>query len=126
MCSSDLACALARFENGTTAFFEVSRLHAASHVHSEIIGTQGVIRVNDIPDISRLEQFDGRGYVRTCEHTFLDRWAEAYRLELADFVRCIETGCPSSICVYDGAKSLRMVNMMQAAYEKDAVVTDGG
>jgi len=118
----DNAMAVARFKNGSCAFFQVGRTHNSSHVETEIIGTKGTIRVNNIPDISRLEIFDERGYVRNLEQSFLERWADTFIREANDFVACIKGEKQPEISVYDGAKSMKMVEMMQRAYVENRVV----
>lgn len=118
----DNAMAVARFQNGTCAYFQVGRSHNSSHVQAEIVGTKGTIRINNIPNHSRLELFTDAGIVEPCEQTFLDRWAEAYVLEIENFVQCINGKRTSEISVYDGAKSLKMANMMQKAYVENRVV----
>lgn len=118
----DNAMAVARFRNGKMAYIQVGRSHNSTHVHSEIIGTKGTIRINHVPNHSRLEIFNGNGVVQPCETTFLERWSESYIREIENFVQCIQGEKQPEISVYDGAKSLRMSDMMQKAYVEDRVV----
>jgi myo-inositol 2-dehydrogenase/D-chiro-inositol 1-dehydrogenase len=42
------------------------------------------------------------------QHFFLDRYADSYRLELADFLDAVQTGRPASVGLQDGLEALRL------------------
>ena len=121
----DNAMALARFQNGTVAMIQVGRTHNSSHVSAEIIGTKGTIRINNIPNATRLECFYENGYSQPVEPTFLARWKNAYICEIKDWIACINGKKKLEVTVYDGAKSLRICDMIQKAYLEKRVVTIG-
>lgn len=119
----DNACALARMKNGKCAYIQVGRTHNSSHVHSEIIGTKGMLRVNFTPRKNRVEIFREEGLVEECETTFLERWVDAYIAEIENFVDCIIHEKEPVITVYEGAQSLRMYEMIQKSYVENRLVT---
>lgn len=118
----DNAMAVARMKNGSLAFIQVGRSHNSSHVHSEIVGTKGTIQINQVPNCTRLGFFNENGYVQPCEATFLQRWENAYVREIEEFLRCIRGEKKPELSVYDGAKSLRMADMMHKSYVENRLV----
>lgn len=118
----DNAMALGRTAGGKLIMIQVGRTHNSSHVHSEIVGTKGTIRINNIPNATRLEVFNEHGYTQPVDDGFLTRWAAAYVEEKKNFINSILTGTPPESSVYDGAKTLRMSNMMQKAFVENRMV----
>lgn len=118
----DNAMAVGKTPGGKIIMIQVGRTHNSSHVHSEIVGTKGTIRVNNIPNASRLEIFNENGYTQPVDDGFLNRWADAYVEEKKNFINSILTDTPPESSVYDGAKTLRMSNMMQKAFVENRVV----
>ena len=115
----DNAMSLVRFKNGACALIHVGRMHNCNQVTSEIIGTKGTIRVNDTPKIDRLELFYGKeeGYERIpMEQTYQDRFRESFLIEKQTFIDCIHGLATPPSTVYDGAKSLRLVELMHRSY----------
>ncbi len=119
----DNACALAKLKNGGCAYIQVGRTHNSTHVHTEIVGTKGVLRINDMPRKNRVEIFRDEGVLTECESTFLDRWTDAYIAETENFIDCIKNEKDPVVSVYDGAKTLRMYNMLQTSYVEKRLVT---
>lgn len=118
----DNACALARLKNGKCFYLQVGRTHNSSHVYSEIVGTNGTIRINNIPRKNRLEIFNDSGVIEECESTFLERWVDAFIAEVESFIDCVVNGKEPVINVYEGAKSLKMYNMIQTSFVEDRLV----
>ena len=114
--------AVGKTPGGKIIMIQVGRTHNSSHVHSEIVGTKGTIRVNNIPNATRLEIFNENGYTQPVDDGFLSRWADAYVEEKKNFINSILTNTPPESSVYDGAKTLRMSNMMQKAFVENRVV----
>ena len=57
------------------------------------------------------------------QHFFLDRYADSYRLELADFLDAVETGCPASVSLQDGLEALRLAEAAQRSLALGQPVT---
>lgn len=54
---------------------------------------------------------------------FMERYTEAYRLEMAAFISAIKEGAPMPITVSDGCKALELANAAQLSADTHAVVT---
>lgn len=101
----DNAVALMEFENGTLAMFHTGRTapHGA-HVETEIQGTDGILRISAVPEKNRMQIYCDKGVVRECTYNFLERWGEAFVLEIQEFVNCIIEKRQPEVTVYDGTK----------------------
>jgi len=120
----DNAYALFKFKDGTCGYLEVGRTHVcAHHVHTEVVGTKGTMRLNNVPNRTRVEVFNADGLLTELEPTYLERWVPAYIAELEDFVLAINGEKEPPSTVYDGAKSLKMYMMTQKAYVENRKVT---
>ncbi|MGN1030528.1 MAG: Gfo/Idh/MocA family oxidoreductase [Butyricicoccaceae bacterium] len=112
----DNGFALTRFDNGTTAFIQVGRTNTCCHVEAEIVGTKGTIRINSVPRKNCISQFTPEGYVEQCQEGFMDRWSDAFYLEIADFTSCIAEGRRPEITAGDGTAGLAFAQMLHQAY----------
>lgn len=101
----DNAVALMEFKNGTVALFDSGRIAPhGSHVETEIQGTEGMLRIAVVPEKNRVLIYDQTGAVQQCAEDFLERWAEAFQLEMQEFIDCISEGRRPEVTVYDGTK----------------------
>ena len=101
----ETAVACYKFENGALGFVHVGRTAPHGyHVETEIIGTEGTIRISAIPEKNQAMIFNSNGAVTECVGSFPERFAEAYLLEMQEFIDCvlpapvgptIATFCPS-------------------------------
>jgi myo-inositol 2-dehydrogenase/D-chiro-inositol 1-dehydrogenase len=57
------------------------------------------------------------------QHFFLDRYADSYRLELADFLNAVEAGRPASVSLQDGLEALRLAEAAQRSLALGQPVT---
>ena len=118
----DNGFALATFENGSCAFIHVGKTAPSCHVEAEIIGTKGTLKVNPTPRRNRVELYKDGERREDLIYDFLERWAEAFRLEKANFLQCILEGGTPSVTVYDGTKSLELSILLHKAYMERALV----
>ena len=89
----DNAAALTRFENGSMAFFLASRTAPHGHdTHTQILGTDGILRIGHNPRNNHVEILDTTGVRNECLKTFYERFEEAFLLEAKDFVHRIKEG----------------------------------
>jgi len=89
----DNAAALTRFENGSMAFFLASRTAPHGHdTHTQILGTEGILRIGHNPRNNHVEILDPTGVRNECVKTFFERFEEAFLLEAKDFVHRIKEG----------------------------------
>ncbi len=78
------------FKNEAMAFIFAGR--GATHgyvVETEIIGTEGSMRIAATPQKNHLEILDTSGVRRECSQGFLERFHEAYINELRHWIACI-------------------------------------
>ncbi len=89
----DNASALCAFDNGTSAYFFVSRIAQHGHdTRTEIVGTEGTLKIGQTPIANLVEICDKHGVRRECVQDFFERFEDAFRLEAIDFVAAIREG----------------------------------
>lgn len=120
----DCACALMEFENGTMAIFNSSRIAPhGSHIETEIVGTEGILRISVVPEKNRILIYDQEGVIQECTKDFLERWKEAFINEMQEFVNCIYEKRRPEVTVYDGTKCTEVsYAAMEALHRKETVL----
>jgi myo-inositol 2-dehydrogenase/D-chiro-inositol 1-dehydrogenase/scyllo-inositol 2-dehydrogenase (NAD+) len=118
----DTAVALLRFENGAFGTVEMARRTAYGHeVRTEVVGEKGKV------DIERNQRGDLRMYDRAGgqfdrPRGFEERFTEAYKAEIAAFIKGLRSGQPLIPNVRDAWHSLRLAAAAQHALETGKVV----
>lgn len=111
----DTALVTLEFQGGGLGSIYVS--HTASYgydIATEVVGSEQTVRTGTVlRDHLTLLSSDGRQH-RDTFRDFLDRYADAYRLELADFVRLL-TGLSHRPDAADGAVGVRTLQLALAA-----------
>ena len=98
--------AVYKFANGGMAFVHVGRTAPYGyHVETEIVGTEGSIRISAVPEKNRAQLYVNGGVVTECVEAFPERFAEAYLAEMEEFIHCAAEGKQPGVSVYDGTKS---------------------
>lgn len=88
---ADNVAAFFNFSRGGMGFSYVGRTAPHGyHAETEIVGTQGILRIGTIPEKNRVTIFNDSGAVRECDVGFLDRFNQAYCAELQEFVLAIQ------------------------------------
>lgn len=109
--------------NGAIAFVHVGRTAPHGyHVETEIIGTEGSIRISPVPEKNLCLIYNQHGVVQECVGGFPERFADAYRLEMEEFIRCIQQKEKPEISVYDGTKSTQIAFTTMKAYKNKKVL----
>ena len=62
------------------------------HIETEIIGTEGSIRVSPVPAKNLAVIYDKHGVVQECVRNFPERFQQAYVEEMKEFVDCVQNG----------------------------------
>jgi myo-inositol 2-dehydrogenase/D-chiro-inositol 1-dehydrogenase len=119
----DNGYALMKFKNNSAAFYYSGRTapHGA-HVETEIVGTKGIIRINDIPRKNRLKMYTDKGVIEECLNHYLERWGDAYLLELQAFVDSISEKRKPLISAHDGTMATIMGLNTQKAYVSNELI----
>lgn len=119
----DNVSALMQFNNEAMVFLFAGRTAPHGYnVETEIIGTQGILRIGSVPQKNLVEILDANGVRRECSQDFLERFDEAYRTELVEFVSCIQTGRKPEVTVYDGTRATAIAYQCRASFEKGQTV----
>ncbi len=98
-----------RFENGTLGNIETSR-HAfyGYDIRSEVLGSKGGIHIGTLRHTPVLLQTREGGVQHDVIPYFRERFGEAYRLELQDFVDAVRTGRATAINGRDGLLAIEI------------------
>ncbi|MFV0529447.1 MAG: Gfo/Idh/MocA family oxidoreductase [Lachnospiraceae bacterium] len=115
----DNGFSLTKFDNQTSAYIQVGRTHTCSSSSAEIVGTKGTITISTVPRKNFVGQYTPQGYVEECQDSFLERWGEAFYLEMKDFVECIRDDREPKTTVQDGIRGLKFALQLHEAYLKN-------
>ncbi|WP_281658621.1 Gfo/Idh/MocA family oxidoreductase [Halobacillus sp. Cin3] len=119
----DNVAALMQFENGTMGMFHSGRnAPHGYHVETEIVGTHGTLRVGTVPEKNQVQIFDTYGARKECVSGFPERFEEAYRLEVQEFVDCILEDRKPSVSVYDGTKATEVAYAATESFRENKLV----
>lgn len=122
----ETAVACYKFENGALGFVHVGRTAPHGyHVETEIVGTEGSIRISAVPEKNQAMLYNVNGAVTECVGSFPERFDEAYLLEMQEFVDCACEGKPTGVSVYDGTKSTAIGYATTEAWKTGKVVKLG-
>ncbi|MBQ7262395.1 MAG: Gfo/Idh/MocA family oxidoreductase [Synergistaceae bacterium] len=95
-----------KFASGAMAVVHVGRTAPhGSHVETEIVGTKGTIRISPVPQRDLTVLYGPGGVSVECVGSFPERFAEAYRAEMEEFVACALAGRSASVGPRDGTRA---------------------
>ena len=119
----DCAAVTIRTRQGRLAQINTSRRAAYGYDQRfEVLGSKGMLQCgNHRP--SEVVQSDAQG-VRsdTPEHFFLQRYREAYRLEIAHFFECLQSGQPFRTSIADGVAAQKLADAAAQSLASGQVV----
>ncbi len=124
---SDTTTTMLKFKNGAVGVIENSRTSAYGYdVTTEIFGTNGKICLDATPK-TPLWQYgqntNGVGMLHADHYDFfMDRFAQAYKLELEAFFKSLETGTNPNPSASDALESLRLALAVTLSYKEKRVV----
>lgn len=115
--------AMYKCENGAVGFVHVGRTAPHGyHVETEIVGTEGSIRVSPVPAKNLCMLYNNQGVVQECVSGFPERFAESYRLEMEEFINSVQNNTKPEVTVYDGTKSTQIGFATTEAYRQGGIV----
>lgn len=115
--------AMYKCENGAVGFVHVGRTAPHGyHVETEIVGTEGAIRVSPVPAKNLCMLYNNQGVVQECVSGFPERFAESYRLEMEEFINSVQNNTKPEVTVYDGTKSTQIGFATTEAYRWGGIV----
>jgi myo-inositol 2-dehydrogenase/D-chiro-inositol 1-dehydrogenase len=119
----DNVSCLMRFQNGCMVFLFAGRTAPHGYnVETEIIGTQGILRIASVPQKNLVEVLDAHGVRRECSANFLERFSDAYGNEIQEFVDCIVQGRKPGVSVYDGTRVSEIAYTCKRAFETGELI----
>lgn len=115
--------AMYKCANGAIGFVHVGRTAPHGyHVETEIIGTEGSLRVSPVPAKNLCMIYNKEGVVQECVSGFPERFDESYRLEIESFIDCVQKGVKPEVTVYDGTKSTQIGFATTESYRKGEII----
>lgn len=100
--------AVYKFKNGAMGMVHVGRTAPYGyHIETEIVGTEGTIRISAVPEKNRAMVYDVNGARTECVDHSRSGLAEAYLTEMEEFVRCVREGRKPDTGVADGIYATR-------------------
>ncbi|WP_268627348.1 Gfo/Idh/MocA family oxidoreductase [Paenibacillus alvei] len=120
---AETGAALVQFAGNKMGIFVAGRNCAHGyHIETEIIGTQGSLRIGTVPEKNQVMILDDRGVVRECANGFLERFEQAYMDEAVEFVQAILEGRQPKVTVEDGVLSTALGYACKESFESGHLV----
>lgn len=120
----DNVSCLMKFENNAMAFLFAGRTAPHGYnVETEIIGTKGILRIANVPQKNLLEILDQNGVRKECSQNFLERFEQAYLLEMEEFLRCAVNGQKPKLNAFDGSRAAKIAYSCREAFETKKLVS---
>lgn len=118
----DTAVVSLLFEGGQLGIIDLSRHSVYGYdIFTEVLGTKGAIRIGYLRETPILVMTANQIAHDTVPH-FPERFRDAYRLQLADFIGNVRRGRPPSVTIDDGIGALRVAIAATQALETGASV----
>jgi len=119
----DNVSALMQFENKAMAFFLAGRTAPHGYnVETEIIGTKSTIRIGSVPQKNLVEIIDSKGVRKECSQSFHERFEEAFKNEIQEFVDCIRDGRQPEVSVNDGVQSSKIAELATKSFKNNELI----
>lgn len=119
----DNVSALMHLQNGSMAFLFAGRTAPHGYnVETEIVGTKGTLRIASVPQKNMVEILDEHGVRKECSQDFIERFGDAYRNEMNEFIACVTEGRKPEVTVYDGTKCTEIAYKCKEAFENNELV----
>ncbi|MFV0529448.1 MAG: Gfo/Idh/MocA family oxidoreductase [Lachnospiraceae bacterium] len=119
----ETACSIFKFKNNGMGQLHVGRAAVHGyHIETEIIGTEGSIRVSPVPSKNLAILYDKTGVVQECVRNFPERFNEAYVIELQSFCDCVINKTTPGVTVYDGTKATQICYACKASIENHELI----
>lgn len=111
--------AMYKCKSGAIGFVHVGRTAPYGyHVETEVVGTEGTLRISPVPEKNLCMIYDKNGAVKECVSGFPERFAQAYQLEMQEFINCIVEGRKPEVLVSDGTKSTQIAFATTQSYKE--------
>jgi myo-inositol 2-dehydrogenase/D-chiro-inositol 1-dehydrogenase len=112
-----------RTRKGRLAQINTSRRAAYGYDQRfEVLGSKGMLQCGNHKPSEVVQSDAGGVHADKPEHFFLQRYREAYRLELAHFFECLQSGQPFRTTVADGVAAQKLADAAAQSLAAGAVV----
>jgi len=112
-----------KFDNGALGTIHVGRTAPHGyHVETEIVGTDGTLRISPVPEKNLTMIYNEHGAVKECIENFGVRFDEAYRIEMEHFIDCVLNDKTPSVNVDDGVASTKVGFATTESWKKGEIV----
>lgn len=119
----DNVTALMQFENNAMAFFLAGRTAPHGYnVETEIIGTKSTLRIGSVPQKNLVEIIDKNGVTKECSQSFHERFEDAFKNEMQEFVDCILENRKPEVNVDDGVQSLKIAELATKSFKTNSLI----
>lgn len=119
----DNVSALMQFENNAMAFFLAGRTAPHGYnVETEIIGTKSTLRIGSVPQKNLVEIIGRDGITKECSQTFHERFGDAFKNEMQEFVDCIREGRKPEVNVDDGVQSSKIAELATESFKTNSLI----
>jgi myo-inositol 2-dehydrogenase/D-chiro-inositol 1-dehydrogenase len=119
----DNVSALMKFENDAMGYILAGRTAPHGYnVETEIMGTEGILRIGSVPQKNLVEILDNSGVRKKCSQDFIERFDQAYVNELQEFVDCIIEDRDPEITVYDGTKTTQIAFALTESFQENKLI----
>ena len=119
----DNVSALMQFENNAMAFFLAGRTAPHGYnVETEIIGTKSTLRIGSVPQKNLVEIIDQNGVRKECSQSFHERFEDAFKNEMQEFVDCILENRKPEVNVEDGVQSSKIAELATKSFKTNSLI----
>jgi myo-inositol 2-dehydrogenase / D-chiro-inositol 1-dehydrogenase len=113
-----------RTKKGRLAQINTSRRAAYGYDQRfEVLGSQGLLQCGNLRPTEVVQADASSVRSDKPEHFFLQRYREAYRLELVHFFECLQSGAPFRTTIDDGVAAQKLADAAAQSLASGAVVT---
>lgn len=120
---AETGAAMVQFENGAMGMFLAGRsCKHGYHIETEIIGTEGTLRIGTVPQKNQVMIFTENGAIQECHAGFLERFEQTYLSEVTEFVDCLREGRKPEVTVEDGVLSTALAYACKESFETGELV----
>lgn len=119
----ETGAALMQLEDNVMALLVAGRNAAHGyHVETEIITTNGMLRIGSAPEKNLVTVFNNNGVIRPTSQNFPERFREAFVNELIEFANCIKESRQPEISAEDGLRSTTIALACQESFNKNQII----
>lgn len=119
----ETGAAMMQLEDNVMALLVAGRNAAHGyHVETEIIATNGMVRIGSAPEKNLVTVFNSNGVIRPTSQNFPERFREAFINELIEFSNCIKESRQPEISAEDGLRSTTIALACQESFNKNKII----